>query len=237
MLNMEPGRCRGEIQPVRKQLPNQLTVLRLVLAALFFFVLNLYRYPVGPNAAIAWAIVIFICAGVTDFLDGYLARRWSAQSVFGRIMDPFCDKVLVIGAFIFLAGPRFVVPHVPAVPGMAGLADDTHHTLMVTGVYPWMVALILARELLVTGIRGELESQGVAFGANIWGKLKTVLQLIAIPFVLLFVILDPQTDGHHWLAIVRDLLVWAVVLVTVFSGVPYITSAARSMRAMRRNGD
>lgn len=204
-----------------RQLPNHLTLLRLVLAGLFFAVLPLYRYPVGPNWALAGAISVFLLAAFTDFLDGHLARRWQVESVFGRIMDPFCDKVLVIGAFIFLTGPRFVVPATTA---------DPDRTLMATGVYPWMVALILARELLVTGIRGELEGRGVAFGANLWGKLKAVLQMAAIPILLLIVGLDPYAQGRAWLAVIRDLLVWAVVLVTVFSGIPYVVSAIRGLR-------
>ncbi len=206
---------------MRQQLPNHLTLMRLVLAGLFFVVLPVYRYPVGPDWALTGAIALFLLAAFTDFLDGHLARRWQVESIFGRIMDPFCDKVLIIGAFIFLTGPRFVVP---------ATAADPDRTLMATGVYPWMVALILARELLVTGIRGELEGRGVAFGANLWGKLKAILQMATIPILLLIVGLDPYAEGRQTLAIVRDLLVWAVVIVTVLSGIPYVTSAVASLR-------
>ena len=97
------------LDAVRRSLPNTLTMLRLVLAAAFLAALNAYRYP---DHNVTWAnlsIGLFILAAVTDALDGYLARRWEATSIFGRIMDPFCDKVLVLGAFIYLAGPRFIV--------------------------------------------------------------------------------------------------------------------------------
>lgn len=207
---------------MRRNIPNQLTLLRLVLAGVFFITLNQYRYPIGPHGWIIAAFFVFIAAAITDWLDGYLARRWHAESTFGRIMDPFCDKVLVIGAFIYLAGPRFVIPDVPP-----------HRVLslnMVSGVYPWMVAIILARELLVTGIRGEMESQGVKFGAQLWGKLKAVLQLVAIPVLLFIVWKDPRVPGHEWMLWVRDGLVYAVVAVTVLSGWPYIVSAARAMK-------
>ena len=219
-----------------RQLPNVLTLLRLVLAAVFFVVLNQYRYDVGPADRHPWAllaaIAIFILAALTDTADGYLARRWEVESTFGRIMDPFCDKILIIGAFIYLAGPRFVDPAVyPSDPARETFFAAILPGNMVTGVYPWMVVVILARELLVTGIRGELEGQGVRFGANWSGKLKMILQSIAIPVVLLLVHLDPNVGGHGWMVIVRNALVYATVAATALSGVPYINSAVRVMRS------
>lgn len=205
-----------------RQLPNALTLLRLVLAAVFFLILNLYRYPAGPDWALLIAIVVFLLAVITDYFDGDLARRWSAESTFGRIMDPFCDKVLIIGAFIYLAGARFVDP--------AAVGHGSLFT-MTTGVYPWMVAIILARELLVTSVRGELEGRGVQFGANLWGKLKMILQSVAVPVILAIVWIDPApAAGHAWLAWVRDILVYLTIIVTVFSGLPYLTQATRAMR-------
>ena len=207
---------------MRRQLPNMLTLLRLVLAAAFFVVLNQYRY--GANNA-AWvlplAIVLFVLAALTDMLDGQLARRWQVESRFGRVMDPFCDKVLVIGAFIYLMGARFVIPH---------RAADGEFFNMASGVYPWMVAVILARELLVTGIRGELEGSGIKFGAVWSGKLKMILQSITIPLVLLIVHLDPEVPGNAWLAVARDVLVYATVIVTAVSGIPYVINAARVLK-------
>ncbi len=207
------------------QLPNRLTLLRLVLAAVFFLLLNCYRYGAeSPMWLLPTAIVVFILAAVTDALDGHLARKWHVESKFGRIMDPFCDKVLVIGAFVYLAGPRFIIP------GAVGV-EDIDFFSMVTGVYPWMVTVILARELLVTAIRGGMESAGVKFGANVWGKLKMILQSIVIPIVLAIVfMLDYFPDGWQWLAWVRDILVYLTVIVTVFSGIPYITGAMKATR-------
>lgn len=205
-----------------RQFPNLLTLMRLILAAAFFVVLNQYRYETGASSGVLIAaIILFILAAVTDALDGHLARRWQVESTFGRIMDPFCDKVLVIGAFLYLAGARFVIPERAA-------AGEFFN--MVSGVYPWMVAIILARELLVTGIRGELEGSGVKFGANLWGKLKMILQSIAVPVVLLIVFFDPEMPGREWLGWVRDLLVYATVAATLFSGIPYIFAAGRVMK-------
>ena len=210
----------------RSTIPNQLTLLRLVLAAAFFVILNQYRYP-DTHTWVLWAaIVTFILASLTDLLDGYLARRWQVESTFGRIMDPFCDKVLVLGAFIYLAGPRFVISTDGVLPVPF---------VMISGVYPWMVVVILARELLVTGIRGEMEGQGLKFGANIWGKLKATFQFIVIPIVLIIVWFDPHGNPQvGWMIHVRDGLIYTTVIVTVISGLPYVTAAAAALRGDRR---
>ena len=168
-------------------------------------------------------MLLFIAAALTDALDGYYARKWQAESKFGRIMDPFCDKVLVIGAFVFLAGPGFA----------AGSGEQA------SGIYPWMAVLVIARELLVTGIRGEMEGSGHQFGANLWGKLKMVLQSVAVPAVLLIVLIQDhrQDAALAWLGPVRDVLVYATVLATVLSGLPYVTGAVRIVRQGRDTGD
>jgi CDP-diacylglycerol---glycerol-3-phosphate 3-phosphatidyltransferase len=210
-----------------RKIPNMLTMLRAVLACVFFLVLNQYQYVPGaaakdgPGWAIVAAIVIFIIAAITDALDGYLARRWKVESQFGRIMDPFCDKVLVMGALIYLAGARFVADGEPIHGFFSG------H--MVSGVYPWMVALILARELLVTGIRGELEAKGMSFGANWWGKIKFIMQAIIVPIVLGIVACDPKASGNEWMAVLRDVLIYITVIVSVVSGLPYVTGAMKHM--------
>jgi CDP-diacylglycerol---glycerol-3-phosphate 3-phosphatidyltransferase len=195
-----------------RNLPNGLTVLRLVLAAAFFASLNAYRYP-AHNAL--WgnvAIVLFIAAVITDAFDGYLARRWHVESVFGRIMDPFCDKVLILGAFIYLIGPRFTIPERVAI-------GDFHD--MATCVYPWMVMLILARELLVTGIRGVIEGMGMSAASNWSGKAKMILQSITIPIILMLVInFRPSDNAWAWWTCTG--LVYLTLIVTVWSGLPYV---------------
>ena len=206
-----------------RQIPNILTVLRLFLAAIFFLILNQFRFDseiTHPPILIA-AIIVFILAALTDMLDGHYARKWDVVSKFGRIMDPFCDKILVVGAFIYLMGARFVIPE---------RAADGQFFNMVSGIYPWMVVIILARELLVTGIRGELEGEGINFQANWWGKIKMILQSIVIPVILLIVFLNPEQPGREWLGTLRDILVYATVIATVFSGIPYITSAMKLVK-------
>ena len=205
--------------PVRRHIPNALTLARIALAIAFFAVLTPWRYSQSPLARgespdywLLAGAALFIIAAATDALDGYLARKWNVVSVFGRIMDPFADKVLVIGAFIYLAGPGF-----------------SSGPIQVSGVYPWMVALILARELLVTSIRAAFESKGVSFAATASGKLKMILQSICIPLVLVLLQLDP---GHFILkARAIPIIVWSTVLVTAWSAFPYIARAISMSRA------
>ena len=201
----------------RRQIPNALTLLRLVLAAAFFVTLEFYRYPIGSPWLLVAAAALFILAALTDALDGHLARKWQAESVFGRIMDPFCDKILVLGAVIYLASPAFADPF--------AIERGSART-MISGVYPWMVVIVLARELLVTSIRGLAERQGIDFRAKALGKWKMILQSVVVPVVLVIVAIDPvRTPGMDWLAWVRDLLVWSTVVVTVVSGWPYLRGA------------
>jgi len=189
----------------KANLPNQLTVLRLVLSAAFFVVLSVSV----QRWALVLSMVLFVIAAVTDALDGYLARRWKVESTFGRIVDPFADKVLVLGALIMLAGA--------SLPG--------------AGVAPWMVVVMLTRELLVTAIRGVVESAGHQFGANVWGKWKMILQSVVVPVILLILVIDPLPVGAF--AYTRDGLVWATLLATVFSGVPYVTGAMKVLKPVK----
>lgn len=203
--------------PVRRQLPNALTVLRLILAGGFFAALNAYRYPDQNAIWVYIAIVLFILATFTDALDGHLARKWNVVSTFGRIMDPFCDKVLILGAFIYLAGPRFVVPQ---------WVEAGEFFVMATGVYPWMAVVVLARELLVTGVRGVIEGGGVEFGSLLSGKIKMILQSIVIPIVLLLTV-AAKTGSTPWAMWTCHVLVYVTVIVTVWSGLPYIFGLRR----------
>ena len=127
---------------LRRILPNAITMVRLVMAVVFFVILGRIDRT-APAAEIAllgaWGMGLFATAALTDILDGYLARRWGVVSAFGRIMDPLVDKTLILGGFIYLASPTF--EPIPA------------NAMIGSGVAAWMVVLILVRELLVTGIR------------------------------------------------------------------------------------
>ncbi len=218
--------------------PNALTLLRLVLAAGFFVCLALYRFPTSRPWLLVVAAGLFIAAALTDALDGYLARRWHAETAFGRIMDPFADKVLVLGAFVFLAGPNFV-----GAPEGVPLPWTTLSRGPVSGVDPWMVVVIIARELLVTSMRGVLEGHGVRFGADWAGKAKMVLQSVAVPFVI--VVLWLGTSQRSWAGMgdgTLPLPVWCrwsidamvrlTVFVTVLSAVPYVVRGWKEARKL-----
>jgi phosphatidylglycerophosphate synthase len=206
---------------MQKSVPNQLTVGRFGLAAGLFVLLGLYDLP---PAEAAWMLnigfVAFIVAGVSDILDGYLARQYDATSAFGRIFDTFVDKVLILGAFVMLTGENFVLNDSASVfeselPGWltGGMAS---------GVQTWMVVAMLARELAVSGLRGYSESQGKVFKATVWGKLKMLTQIVAICTVMFQLANLPNAP---WAVVVKLVAVWVSVIATVLTGLPYIGRA------------
>jgi CDP-diacylglycerol--glycerol-3-phosphate 3-phosphatidyltransferase len=211
-----------------RHVPNALTGSRLVLAAVFFGILSFYQYEGrGDPTMLNIAFVVYVVALITDGLDGYLARRWKVEGAFGRVVDPFVDKVLVIGSFIFFAGKNFIIP------------DDAPHgpgyvVRTISGVVPAMVVVILARELLVTSLRGLSESGGQAFGAAFSGKLKMVLQSVTILVILVYVNYLPRLNaaGLEGVArVFRDVCIWATIAVTLVSGLLYVRRATALYRA------
>jgi CDP-diacylglycerol--glycerol-3-phosphate 3-phosphatidyltransferase len=191
---------------MRINLPNQITLARLGLAILFFILLAQFDIRKPTVWLLDLCIVLFVTAASTDWLDGYLARKHNQITAFGRVLDPFVDKVLVCGTFVFLAGAHF------------HRADGEQ----VTRMAPWMVVVILGRELLVTGLRGFSEARGVSFGAHNYGKAKMILQSIAAPVLLFFVAhIDPTPWGHD-LAWIKTAIVWATIGVTTLSMLPYL---------------
>jgi CDP-diacylglycerol--glycerol-3-phosphate 3-phosphatidyltransferase len=206
----------------RRQIPNALTMLRLVLAAAFFIALGRYAPPTGGTAWAVAAIILFIVAALTDALDGHLARKWNATSAFGRVMDPFCDKVLVLGALVYLAGPAFRLETPP---------DNAPDWLpSMSGFYPWMAVVILARELLVTSIRSVMEGLGVAFGAKWAGKLKMILQSVVVPVVLTLQLAAPPAE-HTWSLYLVHILSALTVAATLLSAGPYLRGLAIASRS------
>jgi CDP-diacylglycerol--glycerol-3-phosphate 3-phosphatidyltransferase len=192
--------------------PNQITVGRLVLTAVFFAIIAGYDVRDHRDATLNLCFWIFLVAVLSDILDGYLARRNNQVTAFGRVADPFADKILVCGAFTFFAGPGFV--------------DDNGDSL--SNVTSWMVVLILAREFLVTGLRGVTESKGKAFGANVYGKIKMFVQSFTA-CVILFAGSHQTTPFGELLISIRPALVWTTVAVTVLSGVSYVLAARTAL--------
>lgn len=178
-------------------LPNVITLSRLLLALILF---ALIRHTDWRLTAAA----VFVVAAATDFLDGYIARRYGLVTVLGRILDPFVDKVIVCGAFLFLLRQ----------PG--------------SGVSDWLALAVMGREMFVTGLRSFLEQQGKDFSAVLSGKIKMVLQCVAVTASLLS--LHPPLQHMDWFLMLRDILLGAALLVTLWSGWIYAARAARLLR-------
>ena len=154
-----------------RHLPNLLTFSRLFLAVVAFWFLHVLAHAEGDAPAVAdsafWAFWFYLVAVATDFLDGRIARRYGWVTAVGRVADPVVDKVLTLGGLVFLAAATFVVE---AAPFAARSADYGEL------VPAWAVVLILAREFLVTALRGLVESRGKAFPAEMSGKWKMTFQ-------------------------------------------------------------
>jgi CDP-diacylglycerol---glycerol-3-phosphate 3-phosphatidyltransferase len=178
-------------------IPNQLTASRLVLAIVLFVLIAFEQYQAG--------VVVFLIAAGTDWLDGYWARKYGQVTTLGRILDPFVDKIIICGTFIFLV------------------------KLPQSGIVPWMAVVVVGRELLVTALRSFLEQQGADFSASLSGKLKMVLQCGAAALSL-FRLSYGESTPPAWLDWTLPAVVWGAIILTVISGVAYIFAAIRLLQ-------
>ena len=137
------------------------------------------------------SFVLFVLASLTDLLDGHIARKRNLISNFGKIMDPLADKILVYSAFCLMVGNGLV----PA----------------------WMLIVILVREFAVSGMRTVAASEGIVVAADLSGKIKTVLQMIAVPMLILTGVIISDV----WFTLSMAML-WASLIMTVYSGIQYI---------------
>ncbi len=147
------------------------------------------------------AFIIFILASLTDMFDGYIARKHDLVTNFGKIMDPLADKILVYAAFCLM------------------IEDGT--------IPAWILIIILAREFAVAGMRTVAASEGIVVAAGLSGKIKTVLQMIAVPLLLLTNALKGYTVNSDIIAIVAMVFLWASLIMTVYSGAEYIIKNKR----------
>jgi CDP-diacylglycerol--glycerol-3-phosphate 3-phosphatidyltransferase len=148
------------------------------------------------------ALVVFSVAVSTDWMDGYYARKYGQVTKLGRIFDPFVDKIIICGTFIALV----------EFPDRSGVSS-------------WMATIVVARELLVSSLRGMIEGAGGDFSARDLGKWKMVLQCAAAIAVLLSLIYTTVA----WIAFVAPILLWAAILLTLYSGYDYVMVAARAL--------
>lgn len=178
-------------------LPNKLTMLRVILVPVFMVFAALCRYGTQDfNAGLMLAAgIVFAVASFTDFLDGYLARKNNLVTDFGKFMDPLADKCLTTAAFLYM------------------LADGVCH--------PVVLAVILFREFAVAGVRMLAAETGTVIAANMWGKVKTVLQMLTIIFYYFVGALAGPTDVMA-VSLITPILCWLCGAATLLSGGIYL---------------
>lgn len=185
--------------PKEHTLPLILTYLRILAIPLFVAVLYVPESWIGERTANVVSMWIFILAAITDWADGYLARRWNQTTSFGAFLDPVADKLMVAAALIVLTEKGFVDP-------LATL-------------------IIISREITISALREWMAQVGNAksVAVNMLGKVKTVTQLVAIPFLLfngvLFGLFHTNPVGR--------VLIWIAALITLWSMIVYLKAALR----------
>lgn len=181
-------------------LPNKLTVLRMLLVPVF--IILMYADPMPFNYLAA--AIVFIAASVTDWLDGKIARSRNLVTTFGKFLDPLADKILVISALaVFVDNPVINMSAVPLV-------------------------IIIAREFVVSGMRLLAMEDGVVIAAGIWGKLKTAFTMVTIVVIMVYLVIfcDIGADIGEAQELIRTwvlgTLIWISALLTIISGVVYL---------------
>ena len=168
-------------------IPNILAFIRLLLAPVMFFLLVNRDSSLLQGIHYSWldyfAAFIFVLASATDFFDGYIARTFDQVTTLGKILDPLADKMLTLAGFLGL--------------------------MMLDRASSWAIFLILTRELFITGLRVSAVDQGIDIAASWMGKVKTVIQMIAIGFLLM-----------EWAG--GEILLWIAVALTLYSGYEYV---------------
>ena len=187
-----------------KYVPNTLTIFRMVLVPVFIWLLIAFE-PVSTGVIIGLAV--FVIASISDYFDGLVARKYKVISNFGKIMDPLADKLLVLSAMAILTFFFFKCIDI------------------------WVFAVVLLREVAVTVLRNYYAKKQIYIPANIWGKLKTVFQMIGIISALFFASLVYNFDQiNQFSGIIQTILryyFWFVAFVTFLSGLNYFTGAKK----------
>lgn len=184
-------------------IPNILAFTRVLMAPIMFWVILTPEFFTEQGIHITWvyylAALLFVLASTTDFFDGYIARMFDQTTLLGEILDPLADKMLTIGAFL---------------------------ALMVVGdANVWAVYIIIVRELFITGLRTVAVAEGIDVSASWAGKVKTVVQMIAIGFLIMHWSLQEYVFFE-----VDNALLWFAVLLTIYSGVEYIIGFAKAFK-------
>lgn len=185
-------------------LPNKLTMLRILLVPVFMALAGITQYGTASYTTGAWYLaagIVFAAASFTDYLDGYLARKWNLVTDFGKFADPLADKLLTTVAFLYMMRD-----------GVCSI---------------WVVAVILAREFAVAGVRMVAAAGSKVIAANMWGKVKTALQMLTICFYYFGYAAEAAFSAHPGRSVfatqvISYVLCWVVAAVTLISGVKYL---------------
>ena len=209
-----PDNAKRVSGPKVWNVPNQVTMARLVLSIVLFVLLTFHFYTAS--------LVVFIIAAGTDWVDGYWARKYGQVTQLGRILDPFADKLIICGTFAYLAAAPQLRDGSPA-----------------SGVEAWVAVLILAREIGVTALRSFVETQGGDFSAKWAGKWKMVFQCLAACFSIgqlryYNFATRKLVDEPEWNWWGLQIFLWTAVALTVYSGVEYVMAAMRMIRESDR---
>jgi CDP-diacylglycerol--glycerol-3-phosphate 3-phosphatidyltransferase len=203
----------SKLSAMWKHVPNILTFIRLGLTIVFLAMILYCPYVTDLSFFLDIAFVIFVVAGLTDVIDGHIARRFNAASKFGRMIDPFVDKILVCGAFICFA-----------VIGIPRLFDWGPTTLAI--IHWVVVGILILRETYVTILRQMAEARGINFAAVRSGKIKMFVQTFAIGTVIIKTAHVPDALWGQWFTLVTFA---AMIAITVYSGL----DATRRTKAVR----
>lgn len=181
---------------INMNLPNRLTVIRILLTPVFLFLFLADYIPMF------FALIVFSVAAITDFADGKIARKQNIITNFGKIADPIADKILSSAVLLGLM-----------LRDMCSI---------------WVVLIILTREFAISAIRISAASQGLVIPANIYGKVKTVMQMVFSVIVLLILsVQDFLTADIPQLSFVVNIMMWILAIVTVYSGLIYIKDSMK----------
>src|SRR5262245_41435640 len=184
-------------------LANKITIARFVVTIVYFFLLGIVGLGYTEDTTILYtSFFLFLAAVVGDGLDGYYARKYHQETTFGRIADPFVDKIMICGSFVFFLG----------IPALRNI------------VTPWMVVVVLAREFLVTAIRSAAEAQHKPLAVSGWGKTKMIVQSFVVATAVFYA---AYVSHYAWTTVIMHILIWITMAVTIVSGVLYVIESRR----------
>jgi cardiolipin synthase len=177
-------------------IPNIITLTRIF--SIPFIVILFY---IHTSSSLLFCLILFIVVGLTDFLDGYLARKLKQISTFGRFLDPIADKLLVSVLYIVLVGDS-----------------------LISGIHVIGVCLIISREFIITGLREILAEKGIIINSSRLAKWKTTVQCVNIGFYI-----SKAFVGFFWVPFTCTIQLWLTTFITIYSGIQYLVPGLQKL--------